>query len=524
MTHRRDGNTAPDKPDSARDLRGFSILALFDALPDEVLVVDAEGVIMGINAEGAKTLGGDSADLVGEILYDHVPLGIAKARKAFITGALESRTSLRFEEKHSGRWVENVVTAMPALAGASPLVLFISRDISPQKKFEEKARQCERQLGRAARMISLGTLVSGVAHEINNPANFIKMNSTILNDAWKSALPILDDYCRENGDVDVGGLPYSEMRRSVPVLFEGVNEGIQRIEAIISSLKNFGNPDISESWEELSINSVVEGAISLLDHFTKRHTENFHAELGEGLPKIVGNPQKLEQVVINLLQNACQALPEKGRAVTLSTAFDGPGEALVLKVSDEGAGISPGAISRIMDPFYTSRRSSGGTGLGLSIVLKIVKEHGGDITFSSVPGEGTDCKVVLPVRNIVPTTKILIVDDDAPMRRLMRRILSRDRRYVVNEASNGVEACIKLGSFRPHLLLLDINMPEMDGLEVCRWIRAEPALASMKVVIITGHPGSSLFKEVKGLGFETCLVKPFKSLELTETLRKMLRQ
>ena len=226
--------------------------------------------------------------------------------------------------------------------------------------------------------------------------------------------------------------------------------------------------------------------------------------------------------MINLIQNACQALSGRDRAVTVSTEFNAVTESAVLTVSDEGRGIEPASLSKIMDPFVTTRRESGGTGLGLSIVSNIVKEHSGEITVRSHPGEGSVFTVTLPIRTAVPQTKILVADDDAAMRKIMTRILGRNRLYNLRAASNGMEACLKLSTYRPLLLLLDINMPEMDGREVCRWIQSSPSLASMRVIIVTGQPESSKLDEIKALGFAHVLAKPFTPEELEELVRSVL--
>jgi PAS domain S-box-containing protein len=495
---------------------------LLDAFSDAGVLVDRDGRILEMNREASVRLGGARSDLIGTPFDAHAPPGIAKARKAFIDGAFESGKPFRFEEGGEGSRMENLVVPLVGEGGTVETVAFIARDITARKNAEERALRSERQMNQAAKMVSLGTLVSGVAHEINNPTNFIMMNTPLLSDVWDQSRPVLDRYFEEHGDFELGGLPYSEMRENVPLLFAGVREGAKRIERIIGNLKGFARQDVVETWETLDLNAVVEGAVSLMGQFVRKSTDRFSVALCEDLPPLQGNFQKLEQVVINLLQNACQALPGRDRAVTVSTGFNAATESAVLTVSDEGEGIEPSTLPKIMDPFVTTRRSSGGTGLGLSIVSNIVKEHSGEITISSRPGEGSVFVVTLPLRTAVPQTKILVADDDAGMRKLMTRILGRNRLYNLKAASNGMEACLKLSTYRPRLLLLDINMPEMDGREVCSWIQSEPSLASMRVIIVTGHPGSSKLDEIRALGFVHILAKPFTPQELEELVRSVL--
>jgi len=148
---------------------------LLDAFPDAGVLVDREGLIVEANREAAVRFGRERLELIGTPLAAHAPAGIAKARKAFIDGAFESGKPLRFEEGGEGTWMENLVVPFLGVEGKVETVALIARDITARKEAEEKALLSERQMNQAAKMVSLGTLVSGVAHEINNPTNFIMM-------------------------------------------------------------------------------------------------------------------------------------------------------------------------------------------------------------------------------------------------------------------------------------------------------------------------------------------------------------
>ncbi|HEO70628.1 MAG TPA: HAMP domain-containing histidine kinase, partial [Candidatus Hydrogenedentes bacterium] len=137
--------------------------------------------------------------------------------------------------------------------------------------------------------------------------------------------------------------------------------------------------------------------LTLLNTMVRGSTRHFRAEYGEDLPPLRGDYQRLEQVVINLVQNACQALPDPEAAITLSTRYDAEENAVVLEVADEGCGIPSESLPHVTDPFFTTKRASGGTGLGLSIASSIVMEHGGRMTFDSAPGKGTRVSVTLPL-------------------------------------------------------------------------------------------------------------------------------
>jgi PAS domain S-box-containing protein len=273
----------------------------------------------------------------------------------------------------------------------------VARDITERKKAEEQAKLHHQQLMHADKMVALGTLVSGMAHEINNPNNFIMLNSPILKDAWENAMPIIEKYYEENGDFVIAGMNYSEMRENIPTLFSGIAEGAERIKQIVDDLKNYVRDDTADLTQAVDINAVLMSAVSLVSNMIKKSTNHFDIDYGKNLPLLKGNFQRLEQVAINLIQNACQALTATDKGIFISTSYDKETSNIVIRVKDEGAGIAPETLSQITDPFFTTRHKSGGVGLGLSISSRIIEEHGGSIQFTSQPGVGTTAEVILPV-------------------------------------------------------------------------------------------------------------------------------
>ncbi len=273
----------------------------------------------------------------------------------------------------------------------------VGRDISERKKAEEQAKLHQQQLMQASKMVALGTLVSGVAHEINNPNNFIMLNSPILKEAWENAMPILEKYYEENGDFLLGGMPFTQMRDNIPALFSGISDGSKRIKRIVDDLKNYVRNDTADLTQPVQINAVIKSAVSLLTNMIKNTTHNFSIEKGNDLPVLKGNFQRLEQVMINLIQNACQALPDNSKGIYISTGYDQQNSTIVITIRDEGVGIEPETLMLIMDPFFTTKQDAGGVGLGLSISSRIVEEHGGTLRFTSDPGEGTTATITLPI-------------------------------------------------------------------------------------------------------------------------------
>lgn len=273
----------------------------------------------------------------------------------------------------------------------------LENEITERKRAEELNRMQQEKLIQADKMASVGILVSGVAHEINNPNNYMLLNSNNLAGVWNELRPRLDEYAKEKGDFLVSGLPYSELKEEVGDLISGISEGSERINTIVQSLKDFARQDPGRMNEIIDVNAVIKSSVVILTNLIKKSSDHFTTEYSEKLPKVIGNRQQIEQVIINLLSNSCQALENRNKAIAIRTLFDEDNRNTIITVKDEGKGIKAEDMKQIMDPFFTTKRDSGGTGLGLSISYNIIKDHNGDITFESEPGKGTRATIVLPV-------------------------------------------------------------------------------------------------------------------------------
>ena len=192
------------------------------------------------------------------------------------------------------------------------------------------------------------------------------------------------------------------MRDTIPALVGDVHDGARRIERIIDDLKDFARPRVRGVHTVLQLNDAVQRALRLLAHLIKQHTDHFHVDLAPGLPSLRGDAQHVEQIVVNLLTNALEALPDRRHGVTVTTAFDTAERCVLLEVCDEGVGIPPEHLARLCDPFFTTKHESGGTGLGLAITSSLVRVHGGRLTFASEPGKGTCARVTFPCHDEEP--------------------------------------------------------------------------------------------------------------------------
>jgi len=273
----------------------------------------------------------------------------------------------------------------------------LAQQVAERNRALEELRLHQDKLIQADKMATLGVLVAGVAHEVNNPNGLILLNLPILKDVYGDALETLEARYQEHGDFTLAGLPYSRMRDEVPQMLSDMSEGAARIKRIVEDLKDYARQDTVARREPFDLNAVAQAAVRLVDTSLRRATSRFIAHYGEELPLVDGNALRIEQVVVNLLINACQALPSPERGIFLITSFYRDAGVVRLTIRDEGIGIPPESLSRLTDPFFTTKRESGGTGLGLSISAGIVQEHGGSLSFDSPPGCGTTAILTLPI-------------------------------------------------------------------------------------------------------------------------------
>ena len=273
--------------------------------------------------------------------------------------------------------------------GQGEVVFTTFRDVTRRVQVEKEAKEIQARLIHANRMTSLGMLVTSVAHEINNPNNFILMNARLVRHAWDELQPVLHALAEGKEDISTCKARYAEIEQQLPEQIDAIIEGGRRINDFVDNLKDFGRDEQGRPEGAVDINAVVRMSVSILNHHIARHTRHFSVDLPEGLPKVRGRVQQLEQVVLNLVMNALQALPDPDRSVRVSTSTDRERGEVTVRVADMGGGFPPEVGAHIMEPFFTTRLDQGGTGLGLAISAAIVKDYGGSIEFCSEPGSGT---------------------------------------------------------------------------------------------------------------------------------------
>ena len=393
-----------------------------------------------------------------------------------------------------------------------------------QRQYETALHDSQQQLQQAQKMETLGTLVAGVAHEINNPINLIMYNIPLLQKIWADFMPVLKERQSMEPNQKFGGFDYDFLADNLAQLMADMEMAAHRVAKTVSDLKNFSRQSNVAEKLPLQVNSAVRNAMRLAQTTLRTSAVEVNLQFGEDLPDIDGNLQSIEQIILNIIINAVQAIDHGHGKIDVTTGYRNQDGRVYIRITDNGRGISTAISDKIFLPFISDKQSEGGTGLGLSVSYSLVKAHKGEIVFDTTPGEGTTFTVYLPSGLIGQAPKVLVVDDDNAIRQMMIEALTMNHQYLVEEASNGIEASIKLGTYRPDLLILDIFMPEMDGLEVCRIISSEPELADMKVIITTGYPQHPKLDEVVVLGYTNIFSKPFNLLNFIEAIDKILRE
>lgn len=266
-----------------------------------------------------------------------------------------------------------------------------------QHEVQEERRKIMAKLIQTNRMTSLGLLISSIAHNINTPNGAIKLAAQHVTGAWRDALPILEQVTKEEGDFVLGGMPFSTAKVEIRGANESILNNANRVERIIQDLRTYNLGERNELGPGVEVNLVVEEALTIIRANGRQGEISITPVLAANLPDVTGNQNQLEQVVVNLLLNAMQAMSGSKGLITVRTEHsDGENEVRII-VADQGEGITPEVRKHLFEAFYSTRIEKGGSGLGLYISNYIVSEHNGRLTIDSVPGAGATATVHLPV-------------------------------------------------------------------------------------------------------------------------------
>lgn len=374
---------------------------LVESAPDAIVQLDAEGrVVAGNRAFFERILAHSEASAAGRTLAEAWPGTAAEAILGALARLREGETAtlsdLGDTRPGSERWYSASLARAGRSARRESYTLVVLRDETERVRAQRTSESRRQDLIQAQKMTALGTLVAGVAHEVNNPNTVISLNLAALRRRLQALFDALEAHPAGGAGGADARAEARRLRGELEALVSETGEAAARIAALVASLKTFARPASEKMTEGVSVNRLIEQACELMKHTIAKKSCVLRLALTEPLPAVRGNPPQLTQVFMNLIENACDASPGPDAGIEIGTAQEPGGGTVLVTVRDAGSGIAPENIDRIFEPFFTTRRDQGGTGLGLSISSEIIRTHRGRIEVQSVPGRGSLFTVVLP--------------------------------------------------------------------------------------------------------------------------------
>ena len=481
-----------------------------------LVLVHRKGTIIFANPAAVRLLGYDSPDeLVGmsalEITHpdDRESVRVRIEHTLRHGGGAPGEARLR---RRDGSYVSTEGEGIVMDYDGAPATVVVGHDVTQRKELFAR-------MALADRLLSVGTLAAGVAHEINNPLAYVSSNLELL----KRELPLL-----------LAGGSSSLSRTEIEELLADARDGAARVGAIVRDLRALSRSDDDGSGP-VDVATVLASCIKMA-HNEIRHRATVTTAFDTPLPGAAGNASRLGQVFLNLLVNAAQAIPE-GRSdaneirVRAFAARDG--EHVVVEIEDTGAGIPRSVIERIFDPFFTTKPVGLGTGLGLSISHQIVRSLGGRIEVDSTVGVGTVFRVVLPIARErtrradaaaavtpVPTTRVLVIDDEVAVGRSISLLLAPD--YEVTAVTRAHDALERIGAGeRFDAIVCDVMMPEMSGIELYQQLARSAPEQLARVVFLTGGAFTVQARDFLATAQRPQLDKPFTERDLRRAIDRV---
>ncbi len=372
----------------------------FDSSPDGIFLLNQKDKrLIKVNQALTQMLSVDEQTLLGKTL-DNIPLYLEQANPPCIAQYIDAQSSTTNIEVilkvSNDTHIYGLLSWRHVVIAQKPSVLAIIHDVSPLRTLQKTADVQQKQLIQADKLASIGTMVAGVAHEINNPNHLIQMNAELLEGFCLPILGLLKQHPDLSANQSVNGLPLEEVRDTIPELLQDIRMSSQRINRIVNDLKDFARPQENSEYTATCFNDVVIKTLHLLSTLIEKNDTRILTALSEVLPPIWGDAQRLEQVLVNLIMNAIESSPTAGSEINLSTFLSSDEKCVVCEIEDSGCGIPEEDLSRIFDPFFTTKQEQGGTGLGLAISYRLIQEHGGHMSARQNTKHGTTLRIQLP--------------------------------------------------------------------------------------------------------------------------------
>jgi len=389
-----------------------------------------------------------------------------------------------------------------------PHVLTIARDVTDKKHAaEELARQRE-SLHQREKLAALGSLLAGVAHELNNPLSVVVARAVLL---------------EEQGEPKA---------RAAAQKIRTAAERCARIVRTFLAMARQQQPERGP----VAINDVVTDALDIAAYAVRTSSIDVTVELAHDVPLVYADADQLHQVMLNLIINAQQSLQEHAppRRLRVATAFDAATGVVRVSVADNGPGIPPALRARIFEPYFTTKPIGIGTGVGLAVSLGIAEAHGGTLVVDSPPEGGAVFTVTLPVGTLPAVDPasalpwktgtrrrtILVVDDEAEIREALADILLGERHRVVT-ATSGREALERLSAGHFDVILTDVRMPDIDGRALYHEIERRWPGRARRVVFVTGDTLASALREFVHASGRPVIEKPFLPSEVRRVVAEL---
>ena len=401
------------------------------------------------------------------------------------------------------------------------------QDITEDKRVRQEGELRLQQMIQSHKLKALGEVVTGVAHEINNPVSFIANNIPLLEEMWTAVEPILASDGASHPDWGDKGISYVEVCTNMKEIIEEFKIASQRIKRVITGLKEFARVDETVQKKPVQIEEVIQGVLIIVGAQVRKTVSRIDLYIDSNLPSIQGHFQKIEQVIANLLINAHQSVTpdRKGRIIITARNIERL-NAILIEIEDNGIGMKKEVLDHIFEPFFTTRRDREGTGLGLSISYGLIKEHRGIIGVTSSPDIGSRFSIYLPLDaktqiNIRPA--ILCCDSDASYLNEIKMSFVDviDWRCGSNDTSEDVIAYLEAHP-EVDIFISEIKLPAINGWELLKKIRERFPL--LPVILYSSDPLAGKQEGRMAGKPDYLLKKTFSMLQLQNIISEIGRQ